>query len=63
MSAFAKATFNAATYATSRPTYPPKLFEHIFNYYVRGNNGQSQQDGAKDVGWERAVDVGCGTGA
>ncbi|KAJ2932317.1 hypothetical protein H1R20_g4787, partial [Candolleomyces eurysporus] len=59
MSAFAKSTFNTATYATSRPTYPPRLFEHIFNYYV---NGRSREDGQKDRQWERAVDVGCGTG-
>ncbi|RXW18223.1 hypothetical protein EST38_g7632 [Candolleomyces aberdarensis] len=59
MSAFAKSTFNTATYATSRPTYPPRLFEHIFNYYV---NGRSREDGLKDRRWDRAADVGCGTG-
>jgi len=50
MSTFAKATFNAAGYASSRPTYPRRLFDRIFDFH--GLTG----------GWETAVDLGCGTG-
>ncbi|KAF5310041.1 hypothetical protein D9619_010280 [Psilocybe cf. subviscida] len=52
MATFAKSTFNAASYAASRPTYPVELFEYIFDYHKRGPAPR----------WERAVDVGCGTG-
>ncbi|PPR00682.1 hypothetical protein CVT24_000970 [Panaeolus cyanescens] len=51
MSTFAKPSFNAAVYSASRPTYPVKLFEHIFAFH-REHSGQ----------WKRAVDLGCGTG-
>ncbi|KAF8885376.1 S-adenosyl-L-methionine-dependent methyltransferase [Gymnopilus junonius] len=55
MSTFAKATFNASTYSASRPTYPPQLFEYIFSFHRRGSK-------LKEAQWQRAVDVGCGTG-
>ncbi|PPQ92736.1 hypothetical protein CVT25_015357 [Psilocybe cyanescens] len=52
MSTFSKSTFNALVYSASRPTYPSQLFEYIFSFHRRGTNAQ----------WERAVDLGCGTG-
>ncbi|TFK36215.1 S-adenosyl-L-methionine-dependent methyltransferase [Crucibulum laeve] len=52
MATFAKSSFNAAVYSASRPTYPAKLFECIYNYHGR----------SKDTCWERAVDIGCGPG-
>ncbi|KAH9476268.1 Trans-aconitate 3-methyltransferase [Psilocybe cubensis] len=52
MSTFAKSTFNALVYSASRPTYPTELFEHIFAFHRAGKNAQ----------WERAADLGCGTG-
>lgn len=55
MSTFAKASFNAASYSSGRPTYPPKLFEYIFKYY----KNQPEQC---TVRWDRAADIGCGTG-
>ena len=52
MSTFARTGFNASAYSTSRPNYPSKLFECIFNYHKRSGSAR----------WERAVDLGCGTG-
>ncbi|KAJ3502219.1 hypothetical protein NLJ89_g8987 [Agrocybe chaxingu] len=57
MSTFAKASFNAATYSAWRPTYPPQLFEYIFAYHRRGTGSTTHE-----ARWERAVDLGCGTG-
>jgi len=51
MSTFRKATFDTAVYASSRPTYPKQLFDFVFKYH----------DQVK-VGWDTAVDLGCGTG-
>lgn len=53
MSTFAKATFNANTYSSFRPTYPQVLFETIYKYHA---------DPADRMKWQRVVDVGCGTG-
>ncbi|KDR79330.1 hypothetical protein GALMADRAFT_1234371 [Galerina marginata CBS 339.88] len=55
MSTFAKSAFNASSYSASRPTYPPQLFEYIFSFHRRGSKLNKAQ-------WERAVDLGCGTG-
>ncbi|KAF8962067.1 S-adenosyl-L-methionine-dependent methyltransferase [Flammula alnicola] len=55
MATFAKSTFNASIYSASRPTYPSQLFEYIFDFHRRGSKLNKPQ-------WERAVDVGCGTG-
>ncbi|KAH9846163.1 S-adenosyl-L-methionine-dependent methyltransferase, partial [Lenzites betulinus] len=52
MATFGKATFNAAKYASSRPTYPKQLFDFVFKFHER-------TQGAR---WDTAVDVGCGTG-
>jgi len=53
MATFAKSTFNASVYSASRPTYPLKLFEYIFAFHSNGSNKPR---------WERAIDIGCGTG-
>ena len=53
MSTFSKATFNALSYAASRPTYPRALFDYIFCYH---------RAGAGPARWDTAVDLGCGTG-
>jgi len=53
MATFGKATFNAVSYAASRPTYPRALFHHVFGFHGAG------VDGAR---WDTAVDLGCGTG-
>src|ERR1700753_2744167 len=52
MATFAKSTFNAARYASIRPTYPPQLFDLVFNFH-------GAHPGAR---WSTAVDLGCGTG-
>ncbi|EIM83771.1 S-adenosyl-L-methionine-dependent methyltransferase [Stereum hirsutum FP-91666 SS1] len=52
MATFGKTTFNTARYAAARPTYPRQLYDFIFKYH-------ESKLGAK---WERAVDLGCGTG-
>jgi SAM-dependent methyltransferase len=56
MSTFAKPTFNASVYSASRPTYPLKLFEYIFSFHGQGGSSNIKPR------WERAVDLGCGTG-
>ena len=53
MATFRKATFNAATYSSFRPTYPPQLFDFVFRYHERG---------LPEAKWDTAVDLGCGTG-
>ncbi|KAH7929141.1 S-adenosyl-L-methionine-dependent methyltransferase [Leucogyrophana mollusca] len=52
MATFGKATFDTVIYASHRPTYPRSLFDFIFRYHER----------SKDARWDRAVDLGCGTG-
>jgi len=52
MATFAKATFNAARYASVRPTYPTPLYDLVFGFH--GANGAPQAG--------TAVDLGCGTG-
>lgn len=52
MATFAKATFNAASYASFRPTYPKSLFDFIYGYHAQ----------SRRAGWEKVVDLGCGTG-
>lgn len=53
MATFGKATYNAATYASIRPTYPRQLYDLIFRYHEQGRKAR----------WGTAVDLGCGTGA
>ncbi|KAG1796066.1 S-adenosyl-L-methionine-dependent methyltransferase [Suillus plorans] len=52
MATFANSSFDTSIYATSRPTYPRSLFDFIFQYHERN----------KGARWDRAVDLGCGTG-
>ncbi|CAL1711001.1 unnamed protein product [Somion occarium] len=52
MATFGKATYNAAKYASIRPTYPKQLYDFIFQYHARSPNAR----------WGAAVDLGCGTG-
>jgi len=52
MATFGNASFNTAIYASFRPTYPRSLFDFIFRYHER----------SRDARWDRAVDLGCGTG-
>ncbi|OBZ78374.1 Trans-aconitate 3-methyltransferase [Grifola frondosa] len=52
MATFGKATFNAAKYASGRPTYPRQLFDFVFRFHER----------APGARWDTAVDLGCGTG-
>jgi hypothetical protein len=53
MTTFAKATFDSARYALSRPTYPRQLFDAVFRYHEQGQGAR----------WDLAVDIGCGTGS
>ncbi|KAF2423477.1 S-adenosyl-L-methionine-dependent methyltransferase [Tothia fuscella] len=48
MATFAKSTFNSASYAAFRPTYPPALYNTVLNYHR----------GPKNL----VVDLGCGHG-
>ncbi|KAG1779968.1 S-adenosyl-L-methionine-dependent methyltransferase [Suillus placidus] len=52
MATFSKSSFDSAIYATFRPTYPRSLYNCIFQYHERN----------KGARWDRAVDLGCGTG-
>ncbi|KAG9074453.1 hypothetical protein FS749_013989 [Ceratobasidium sp. UAMH 11750] len=52
MATFAKSTFNAASYASFRPTYPRSLFEFIYGYHAQSGR----------AAWDKVVDLGCGTG-
>jgi len=52
MATFGKVTFNAAVYASARPTYPRQLFDFVFKYHERDSSAR----------WDVAVDLGCGTG-
>ncbi|KAI0075590.1 S-adenosyl-L-methionine-dependent methyltransferase [Panus rudis PR-1116 ss-1] len=52
MATYSRATYNAARYASIRPTYPRQLYEFVFQYHARSPNAR----------WGTAVDLGCGTG-
>jgi hypothetical protein len=43
---------DTSIYAAFRPTCPRSLFDFIFRYHERN----------KGARWDRAVDLGCGTG-
>ncbi|QRW06586.1 methyltransferase domain protein [Ceratobasidium sp. AG-Ba] len=53
MATFAKSTFNAASYASFRPTYPKSLYDFIYGYHAQSGR----------AGWDKVVDLGCGTGS
>jgi trans-aconitate 3-methyltransferase len=48
MTTFAKASFNAASYASFRPSYPPALYQHLLAYHK----------GPRNV----CLELGCGHG-
>ncbi|KAI0795021.1 S-adenosyl-L-methionine-dependent methyltransferase [Abortiporus biennis] len=52
MATFGRATYNAAKYASIRPTYPRQLYDYVFKYHQRIPNAR----------WITALDLGCGTG-
>lgn len=52
MATFGKTNFDTTVYAASRPTYPQALYDFIFDFHKR----------SPDAKFERAVDLGCGTG-
>ncbi|KAH7391611.1 putative Trans-aconitate 3-methyltransferase [Cadophora sp. MPI-SDFR-AT-0126] len=52
MSTFAKSTFNALTYATFRPTYPPQIFKTVLAYHASSPNPKQHT----------LLDLGCGHG-
>ncbi|KIO23403.1 hypothetical protein M407DRAFT_244773 [Tulasnella calospora MUT 4182] len=52
MATFSNASFNAASYAAFRPTYPPRLLKVVLNYHFNRGTG----------GKDKVVDIGCGTG-
>jgi hypothetical protein len=56
MAAFSKGVYDAVAYNAFRPTYPKRLFDSLWAYHASGRGRGS------DVGWQRAVDLGCGTG-
>ena len=52
MATFGKTNFNTVVYAASRPTYPQALYDFVFDFHRR----------SLDAKFDRAVDLGCGTG-
>jgi len=56
MAAFAKGVYDAVAYSAFRPTYPRRLFDSLWAFHASGIGRRS------DVSWQRAVDLGCGTG-
>lgn len=65
MATFSKTTFDTLSYASSRPTYPRSLYNYIFDFHRDRDRCSSQclKTGVNaNARWERAVDLGCGTG-
>ncbi|PVH69302.1 S-adenosyl-L-methionine-dependent methyltransferase [Cadophora sp. DSE1049] len=52
MTTFAKSIFNALTYATFRPTYPPQIFKTVLSYHGSSPNPKQHT----------LLDLGCGHG-
>ncbi|KAJ7025598.1 S-adenosyl-L-methionine-dependent methyltransferase [Mycena alexandri] len=55
MATFAKNSYDSASYAAARPTYPRLLYDVVLEFHRKGRS-----EGLE--GWDRAVDLGCGTG-
>ncbi|KAJ7723273.1 S-adenosyl-L-methionine-dependent methyltransferase [Mycena maculata] len=55
MATFSKSSFNSASYAVYRPTYPRLLYDVVLQFHKDGPANAADK-------WERAVDLGCGTG-
>ena len=49
---FSKSTFNALTYATFRPTYPPQIFKTVLSYHASSPSPKQHT----------LLDLGCGHG-
>ncbi|KAG8832331.1 hypothetical protein FRC18_005256 [Serendipita sp. 400] len=71
MATFAKTAYDAAAYSSFRPVYPPRLYDTIWAFHKAGlaarKRSSTQSSGGDEVirnslGWQRAVDLGCGTG-
>ncbi|KXS21799.1 S-adenosyl-L-methionine-dependent methyltransferase [Gonapodya prolifera JEL478] len=67
MSAFRAPTFAADAYAKSRPTYTSNLYNLVIDFHAAKfpkNGGQPASTAAAKAtpGWNRVVDLGCGTG-
>ncbi|KAJ7434489.1 S-adenosyl-L-methionine-dependent methyltransferase [Mycena galericulata] len=56
MATFAKSSYNSGSYAASRPTYPRLLFDVVLQFHKEGSANDNVDR------WQRAVDLGCGTG-
>ncbi|KAJ7653189.1 S-adenosyl-L-methionine-dependent methyltransferase [Mycena polygramma] len=56
MATFAKGSYDSASYAASRPTYPRLLYDVVLQFHENGPAGGENEK------WDRAVDLGCGTG-
>ncbi|KZS90140.1 S-adenosyl-L-methionine-dependent methyltransferase [Sistotremastrum niveocremeum HHB9708] len=52
MASFAKPSFPTSKYASDRPTYPQELYQFLYNFHKKSGK----------AGWDRAIDLGCGTG-
>ncbi|KZW03172.1 S-adenosyl-L-methionine-dependent methyltransferase [Exidia glandulosa HHB12029] len=52
MATFAKATYNATSYAAYRPTYPRQIYDRVLAFHRAGPKPQ----------WRKHLDIGCGTG-
>ncbi|KAF9499638.1 S-adenosyl-L-methionine-dependent methyltransferase [Pleurotus eryngii] len=67
MATFAKQSFNTSTYASFRPNYPRQLYDLIFKFHEHGTASPIAGTSSSNVKfppcrWNRAVDLGCGTG-
>ncbi|KAJ2904763.1 methyltransferase-like protein [Zalerion maritima] len=62
MSMFGKAAFDAAKYASFRPTYPPSLYSAVLTYHRQGVLSHLSQRNPGSVP-DCILDVGTGTGA
>lgn len=51
MATFSNASFNAARYATSRPTYPPVLLNMVLRYHLRGRPDGDGRSKILDLGY------------
>ncbi|KAF7368871.1 S-adenosyl-L-methionine-dependent methyltransferase [Mycena venus] len=56
MATFADSSYDSGSYAASRPTYPRLLYDVVLRFH---KEGQATEDLNR---WNRALDLGCGTG-
>ena len=69
---FARVTFNTATYAPFRPTYPRQLFDYVFKYHessrklwddLRKGMLREEEDGKEEVRIESPLAISLAKGA